>query len=119
MGDNQYHHGTSIRSRRRVSHSQADSAAGSSVRSKHENRRHSTKEKTFDRADPPAVDEVSHKHRRSSRRGMDPSVSSTKNGDCMVESMMGRDPTKELQKDNNAVSFKSKARRLSSRDPPD
>ncbi|KAL7503086.1 hypothetical protein ACHAXN_000930 [Cyclotella atomus] len=119
MGDNQYHHGTSIRSRRRVSHSQADSAAGPSVRSKHENRRHSTKEKTFDRANPPAVDEVSHKHRRSSRRGMDPSVSSTKNGDCMVESMMGCDPTKELRKDNNAVSFKSKARRRSSRDPPD
>jgi hypothetical protein len=119
MGDKQYLHGSSIRSRRRVSHSQADSAAGPSVRSKHENRRHSTKEKTFDRADPPAVDEVSYKHRRSSRRGMDPSVSSTKNRDSTVESLMRRDPTKELRKVDDNVSFKAKARRRSSMDPPD
>lgn len=122
MGDKHYRHGSSIRSsRRRVSHSQADSAGGPSVRSQYQiNRRHSTKEKTFDYlVDPPAVDEVSHKNRRSSRRGIDPSVSSSKIGDEYTVESLRRDPTKELRKTYDTGSFKSKARRRSSMDPPD
>ena len=117
---NSSRHGSSVRSRRYTS--QADSAGGPSVRVKQDSsRRHSSKEKCFDnRMDPPTVDEVSYKNRRSSRRGMDPSVSSTKNGDeYTVESLVRRDCTKELKRADDATSFKSKARRRSSIDPPD
>ena len=119
---NSSRHGSSVRSRRYTTQSQADSAGGPSIRAKQDgSRRHSTKDKCFDnRMDPPDVDEVSYKNRRSSRRGMDPSVSSTKNGDeFTVESLVRRDCTKELKKADDVSSFKSKARRRSSIDPPD
>jgi len=96
------------------SQSQADSAGGPAVLEHESSVRHSTKEKKFSSGgglDPPTANEAKHQ----SRRGIDPSVLSTKHGDESTIESLRRDPTKE-------VSSKSKSgRHVSSRsvmDPP-